>query len=50
MSEEKEAQLSIISMYTQTGENDEISVVSKRIKSFRLEWIHGKKHTAVINS
>lgn len=50
MSEEKEAQLSIIYMYTQTGENDEISLVSKRIESFRLEWIHGKKHTAVINS
>lgn len=36
MSEEKEAQLSIIYMYTQTGENDEISVVSKRIESFQL--------------
>ena len=50
MSEEKEAQLSIIYMYTQTEENDEISMVSKRIESFRLERIHGKKHTAVINS
>ena len=43
MSEEKEAQLSIICMYTQTGENDEISMVSKRIESFYLEWIHRKK-------
>lgn len=50
MSEEKEAQLRIIYMYTQTGENHEITVVSKRIESFYLESIHGKKHAAVINS
>jgi len=50
MSEEKEAQLRIIYMYTQSGKNDEITVVSKRIGSFRLEWIGAKKLTAVINS
>lgn len=50
MSEEKEAQLRIIYMYTQKGKNGEITVVSKRLESFLLEWIHGKKHTAVINS
>ena len=37
-------------MYTQAGKNDEITMVSKRIESFHFEWIHGKKHTAVIDS